>query len=124
MTKALCARLVSSNAAKKVGSALSKAVHTLPAIQKREGNGIKTGLEVLTSLPVSLPGYFPDLPGLRVLLKSVSLFPFLFPDTSRIFPDCGFSKETVSGPFLLPVSLPGNFPDLPGLRPFAIPTKK
>ena len=31
-----------------------------------DGNGTKTGLTVLTSLPVSLPGYFPDLPGLRV----------------------------------------------------------
>ena len=31
-----------------------------------DGNGLKTGLAVLTSLPVSLPGYFPDLPGLRV----------------------------------------------------------
>ena len=29
-------------------------------------NGTKTGLTVLTSLPVSLPGYFPDLPGLQV----------------------------------------------------------
>ena len=36
------------------------------------------------SLPVSLPGNFPD---------------------------CGVLKETVSGSFLLPVSLPGNFPD-------------
>ena len=26
-------------------------------------------------------------------------------------------------PFLLPISLPGSFPDLPGLRPFAIPPK-
>ena len=31
-----------------------------------DGNGTKTGLTVLTSLPVSLPGYFPDLPGLLV----------------------------------------------------------
>ena len=31
-----------------------------------DGNGLKTGLAVLTSLPVSLPGYFPDLLGLRV----------------------------------------------------------
>ena len=31
-----------------------------------DGNGTETGLTVLTSLPVSLPGYFPDLPGLRV----------------------------------------------------------
>ena len=30
-----------------------------------DGNGAKTGLTVLTSLPVSLPGIFPDLPGLR-----------------------------------------------------------
>ena len=31
-----------------------------------DGNGLKTGIAVLTSLPVSLPGIFPDLPGLRV----------------------------------------------------------
>ena len=30
------------------------------------GNGLKTGLTVLTSLPGNLPGIFPDLPGLRV----------------------------------------------------------
>ena len=53
-----------------------------------DGNGLKTGLTVLSHL-----------------------FPFLFPETSRIFPDCGVLKETVSGPFLLPVSLPGTFPD-------------
>jgi hypothetical protein len=80
-------------------------------------NGIKTGLAMLTSLPGVLPGIFPDLPGLRVFVKGgfslpVSLpgnfpdlpglrlfwkerhlngflFPFLFPETSRIFPDCG-----------------------------------
>ena len=88
-----------------------------------DGNGLKTGLAVLTSLPGNLPGTFPDLPGLRVFSKSVSPFPFLFPEPSRTFPDCGNLKETVSGPFPLPVSLPGSFPDLPGLRPFAFPTK-
>ena len=88
-----------------------------------DGNGLKTGLAVLTSLPGNLPGTFPDLPGLRVFSKSVSPFPFLFPEPSRTFPDCGNLKETVSGPFPLPVSLPGTFPDLPGLRPFAIPPK-
>ena len=31
-----------------------------------DGNGTKTGLAVLTSLPGNLPGIFPDLPGLRV----------------------------------------------------------
>ena len=75
------------------------------------GNAMETGLAVLASLPGNLPGSFPDLPGLRVFLKSVSLFPFLFPEASRIFPDCGNLIETVSVPFLLPVSLPGNFPD-------------
>ena len=49
-----------------------------------DGNGLKTGLTVLTSLPGNLPGNFPDLPGLRVFSKSVSPFPFLFPETSRI----------------------------------------
>ena len=88
-----------------------------------DGNGLKTGLAVLTSLPGNLPGTFPDLPGLRVFSKSVSPFPFLFPEPSRTFPDCGNLKETVSRPFPLPVSLPGTFPDLPGLRPFAIPPK-
>ena len=29
------------------------------------GNGIKTGLAMLTSLPGNLPGNFPELPGLR-----------------------------------------------------------
>ena len=82
------------------------------------GNAMETGLAVLASLPGNLPGSFPDLPGLRVFLKSVSLFPFLFPEASRIFPDCGNLIETVSVPFLLPVSLPGSFPDLPGLRCF------
>ena len=88
-----------------------------------DGNGTKTGLAVLTSLPGNLPGTFPDLPGLRVFSKSVSPFPFLFPEPSRTFPDCGNLKETVSRPFPLPVSLPGSFPDLPGLRPFAFPPK-
>ena len=37
-------------------------------------------------------------------------------DTSRT---AGFLKVG----FSLPVSLPGNFPDLPGLRPFAISPK-
>ena len=31
-----------------------------------DGNGLKTGLTVLTSLPGNLPGIFPDLPGLQV----------------------------------------------------------
>ena len=48
------------------------------------GNAMETGLAVLASLPGNLPGSFPDLPGLRVFLKSVSLFPFLFPEASRI----------------------------------------
>ena len=76
-----------------------------------DGNGLKTGLTVLTSLPGNLPGTFPDLPGLRVFSKSVSPFPFLFPEPSRTFPDCGNLKEAVSRPFPLPVSLPGSFPD-------------
>ena len=29
------------------------------------GNGIKTGLAVLTSIPENLPGNFPELPRLR-----------------------------------------------------------
>ena len=48
------------------------------------GNGIKTGLAMLTSLPGNLPGNFPELLGLRVFSKLVSLFPLLFPETSRI----------------------------------------
>ena len=76
-----------------------------------DGNGTKTGLAVLSSLPGNLPGTFPDLPGLRFFLKSVSPFPFLFPEPSRTFPDCGNLKETVSRPFPLPVSHPGTFPD-------------
>ena len=31
-----------------------------------DGNGARTKLTVLTSLPGNLPGIFPDLPGLRV----------------------------------------------------------
>ena len=52
-----------------------------------DGNGAKTQLTVLTSLPGNLPG------------------------TSRT------AAFLIVG-FCLPVSLPGNFPDLPGLRPF------
>ena len=83
-----------------------------------DGNTLKTGLAVITSLPGNLPGTFPDCG-----FFTVSPFPFLFPETSRIFPDCGNLKETVSRPFPLPVSLPGTCPELPGLRPFAIPPK-
>ena len=34
-------------------------------VGETEGNGIKTGLAMLPSLPGNLPGIFPDLPGLR-----------------------------------------------------------
>ena len=54
-------------------------------------NGQKGDLRCSCSLPGSLAGTFPDLPGLRVFWKVG---------------------------FYLPVSLPGTFPDLPGLRLF------
>ena len=85
-----------------------------------DGNRTKTGSNS-AHIPSRKPSW--NLPGLRVFSKSVSPFPFLFPEPSRTFPDCGNLKETVSRPFPLPVSLPGNFPDLPGLRLFAIPPK-
>ena len=47
-------------------------------------NGQKGDLRCSCSLPGSLAGTFPDLPGLRVFSKSVSPFPFLFPEPSRI----------------------------------------
>ena len=69
-----------------------KASRKLPGTSRTAGF-FKVGF----SLPISLPGNFPD---------------------------CGNLRETVSRQFLLPVSLPGNFPDLPALRPFAFPPKK
>ena len=70
------------------------------------------------SLPVSLPGNFPDLPGLRPFERNrfspVSASRF----SSRKLPGSSRTAFFLIVGFSLPVSLPGNFPDLPGLRCF------
>ena len=35
-------------------------------VRESDGNDLKAGLAMLTSLPGNLPGTFPDLPGLRL----------------------------------------------------------
>ena len=83
-------------------------------------NGLKRSFQYTFPLRGKLRGTFPDLRGLRVFGKSVSTFPFPFPEPSRTFEDCGFLTETVSVPFL-----PSRFPsrNLPGPSRIAVSLK-